>query len=249
MILSCPACQTRYQVDAAKFPPQGRNVRCARCSNVWHATPEAQTGPEPEPEWMAPESAAAAEPAYAPAEPMRGAYAQPDRRDPEPQENDGATAEPAAPARTKSRLSGWLTGAGWAALAGVVLLIGVIATVYRHQVVEAWPQSASLYSKLGMKVAASGLKIGNTKTFRDVRDGQRVLTVSGPLTNVTDRELPVPQIRIGLVDNEKREVYHWTVAPDVMTLKPGQSTRFVTTLSNPPEEAVNYVVRFAKAGE
>jgi hypothetical protein len=82
-----------------------------------------------------------------------------------------------------------------------------------------------------------------------MRGGQLVLTVSGTLTNVADRELPVPQIRIGLVDNDKREVYHWTVAPDVITLKPGQSTHFVTQLSNPPDEATNYRVELAKAGE
>ena len=244
MILSCPACQTRYQVDAAKFPPQGRNVRCARCSEVWHAAPETEyepdlTEPEPDP---APRSV------FASSEPVRESYAQPDRRDPEPQEN-AAYDEPAAPAVAKSGPPRWLIGAGWAALAGVVLLIGVITTVYRHQVVEAWPQSASLYAKLGVKVAASGLKIGNTKTSKDVRNGQVVLTVSGALTNVTDRELAVPQLRIGLVDSDKRELYHWTVAPDVMMLKPGQSTHFVTKLSNPPDEAVNYRVEFAKAGE
>ena len=36
MIISCPSCGTRYQVDEAKFPPQGRMVRCAKCSNSWH---------------------------------------------------------------------------------------------------------------------------------------------------------------------------------------------------------------------
>lgn len=244
MILTCPACQTRFQVDAAKFPPQGRNVRCARCGEVWHATPEA----EYEPELTAPEPPPAPRTTFAPDEPVREAYAQPDRRDPEPQESDTYD-EPAAPPPAKSGPPRWLIGAGWAALIGVVLLIGVIATVYRHQVVEAWPQSASLYSKLGMKVAASGLKIGNTKTSKDVRNGQVVLTVSGALTNVTGRELTVPQLRIGLVDGDKHELYHWTVAPDVMTLRPGQSIRFVTRLSNPPEEAVNYQVEFAKAGE
>jgi hypothetical protein len=128
-------------------------------------------------------------------------------------------------------------------------LIGVIAGVYRHQVVDAWPQSASLYATLGVKVAASGLKIGQTKSTQSDQLGKPVLTISGALTNVTDRELPVPQIRIGLVDSEKRELYHWTVAPAVITLKPGQSTRFVTQLSNPPEGAANFQVRFAKAGE
>src|SRR5512135_1482906 len=45
MILTCPQCATRYQVDADKFPPAGRNVRCAKCGHVWH-----QLGPAPEPD-------------------------------------------------------------------------------------------------------------------------------------------------------------------------------------------------------
>jgi predicted Zn finger-like uncharacterized protein len=246
MILACPACQTRYQVDVAKFPPQGRSVRCARCSEVWHAMPEPESVDEPPP---VPESAPAPRPAYVPAAPVREDFAPPAPRDPEPQERDETDAAIDGPAAAKRPPRGWLIGAGWAALAGVVLLIGVATTVYRQQVVEAWPRSASLYSKLGMKVASSGLKIGNTKTSKDVRNGQLVLTVSGALTNLADRELPVPQLRIGLVDSEKRELYHWTVAPDVIALKPGQSTHFVAKLSNPPEEAVNYQVEFAKAGE
>jgi predicted Zn finger-like uncharacterized protein len=242
MILTCPACQTRYEVDATKFPSQGRSVRCARCGEIWHADadPEAPvTAPPPEPAPAPP----------APVETPREVYAQPIPRDPEPQESDYSYEEAPAAASSRSGLRRPMLLAGWAALIAVVLLIGIAAASYRQQVVEAWPQSASLYAKLGMKVAANSIRFGNTKTSREIHGGAVVLTVSGSLTNVTDRELPVPQIRIGLVDGERRELYHWTVAPDVIALKPGQSTRFVTQLSNPPESAVDYRIRFAKAGE
>lgn len=43
MILTCPECQTRYQADAAQFPPDGRKVRCAKCGHVWH-----EAAPTPE---------------------------------------------------------------------------------------------------------------------------------------------------------------------------------------------------------
>lgn len=235
MILTCPACQTRYTVDAAKFPPQGRSVRCARCGEVWHADP-----PAAEPELVPPP----------PPEPVREAYAEPVPPEPVLREAE----PPPAPAReSEPSVPFWqrrpVLIAGWAGLVGIVLLIGVVAAAWRQQVVDAWPQSAAVYSKLGMKVAAGGLKLDNTKVSNRMRGGLPVLTVSGALTNVADRELPVPQIRIGLVDAEKREVYHWTVAPNVISLKPGQSTRFATELSNPPEGAVRYEVRFAKAGE
>ncbi len=38
MIIECPACATRYNIQAS-FPPEGRAVRCAKCGHVWRATP------------------------------------------------------------------------------------------------------------------------------------------------------------------------------------------------------------------
>ena len=46
MILTCPSCGTRYSVDGAKFPSQGRTVRCAKCGHSWHQAPEAAAEPE-----------------------------------------------------------------------------------------------------------------------------------------------------------------------------------------------------------
>lgn len=37
MIIECPVCSTRYNVQTV-FPPEGRPVRCAKCGNVWRAT-------------------------------------------------------------------------------------------------------------------------------------------------------------------------------------------------------------------
>jgi predicted Zn finger-like uncharacterized protein len=47
MILTCPACATRYQTDEAKFPPDGRQVRCAKCSHVWHQAAPVPEAPPP----------------------------------------------------------------------------------------------------------------------------------------------------------------------------------------------------------
>jgi predicted Zn finger-like uncharacterized protein len=237
MILTCPSCVTRYEVDGTQFPDSGRDVRCAKCGHVWHASPN-------DDEYAAPKAPAPED------------YQQPIARDPEPQsrpgDDDDDLESQTIPSPTRS--APWYTTkpvllAGSIGLVAVVLVIGVVASVYRREVVEAWPKTASLYSGLGVNVAPLGLKLGNTKTFAVPQNGQIVLTVTGAVTNVAGRELPVPQIRVGLVDRDKRELYHWTVAPKVMTLKPGQTTQFVTRLSNPPDGAANYEIRFAKAGE
>ena len=112
-----------------------------------------------------------------------------------------------------------------------------------------WPQSASLYSAVGLKANASGINIQDVSYHRGFEDGQTVLSVTGVLANTSTRELPVPQLRVGLIDDDRHELYHWTFVPGVMTLKPGQTTRFLTRLSNPPPSARHFELRFARAGE
>lgn len=36
MILTCPACDTKYVVKDGAIPPAGRKVRCASCKHSWH---------------------------------------------------------------------------------------------------------------------------------------------------------------------------------------------------------------------
>ena len=40
MILTCPACDTKYAVKDGAIPPGGRQVRCAACKHSWHQDPE-----------------------------------------------------------------------------------------------------------------------------------------------------------------------------------------------------------------
>jgi predicted Zn finger-like uncharacterized protein len=47
MILTCPACDTKYVVKDGAIPPGGRQVRCASCKHSWHQEPEPSAG-EPE---------------------------------------------------------------------------------------------------------------------------------------------------------------------------------------------------------
>lgn len=39
MLIVCPNCQTSYDVSAASLGSDGRQVRCVRCREVWHAMP------------------------------------------------------------------------------------------------------------------------------------------------------------------------------------------------------------------
>lgn len=234
MILTCPSCDTRYSVDGSKFPAAGRAVRCAKCGHSWH-----QPGETPEPEPVTPEVAPEPVPQAAAFEPLS-----PTRSFAPPAAAPVVTPEPRAPWGPKVAVV-----AGWAGLIAVVLLIGYAAVHYRQHIANIWPQSAGVYSSLGLPVNASGIDFRQVQYRSDTEDGQVVLAVSGTILNTGSRELPVPQtVRVTLSDDNNHELYHWNFKPNAQLLKPGQSVPFVTRLASPPAAARHLEVRFAKDG-
>jgi predicted Zn finger-like uncharacterized protein len=235
MILTCPQCATRYQVDANKFPASGRNVRCAKCGHLWH-----QLGPAPEPDAeyivreaeQSPMSEAASAAAHAPMRPLR----------PVAEEADSEATRGSALRRAA------LVG-GWLLLATLVLAIGWAAVALRDNVVIWLPQSASFYSAVGLPVSPQGMDFTGIAYQKQIEDGQSVLAVTGNITNRSAHELTVPPVRVALFDSDKHELYHWTFVAGVSTLKPGESTRFRTRLSTPPPGTHDLEVRFAREGE
>ncbi len=244
MILTCPACATRYEVDAAKFPPQGRQVRCAKCGHNWHQPGPGQEIaaepvpiPAPTPEPVAPAPAPAPEPI-------------PVVRTESPIRAQVPAAAAAAPKPRVSLLPLLGVALGWVGLIGVVLLIGLSAVRYRQEVAVIWPQSAGVYSKLGMPVKTQGIDFTHVDYRRESEDGQVVLAVTGQIINNGVRELPVPQtVRVTLSDSGNRELYHWNFTPEAQTLRPGQAISFLTRLSSPPAAARHLDVRFSKDGK
>src|SRR3954470_4374200 len=46
MQIVCPNCRTSYGVTLAALGAAGRNVRCAKCKEIWHARPEEALHPQ-----------------------------------------------------------------------------------------------------------------------------------------------------------------------------------------------------------
>ena len=67
MILTCPSCETRYEVEASALPPGGRTVRCAKCGNSWTEQPPADMPLSVQPEAPMPQEVGFDSPAPAPA--------------------------------------------------------------------------------------------------------------------------------------------------------------------------------------
>jgi len=50
VIIACPSCEARFNLDPAKLLPAGRNVRCAKCGHRWRQMPEGYAAREAVPE-------------------------------------------------------------------------------------------------------------------------------------------------------------------------------------------------------
>lgn len=123
--------------------------------------------------------------------------------------------------------------------AALGLLVG-----FRHMIVSAYPQTASLFSAVGLPVNLRGLAFEQIRTVKDVQDGVALLNVEGFLVNVTKRSVDIPRLRFALRNSAGREVYTWTALASREALGPGEKLPFRSRLASPPAEGQDVVVRF-----
>ena len=246
MILTCPSCSTRYQTDGAHFVAPGRNVRCAKCGHVWF-----QAAPTPEGERELEPIMTPAAPASTPSVAPVAQAAAPEASSTELGAGPAAEDSISASVEKRRRAGGarFAQSAGWVVLIALIAVIGWASVQYRQAIVGVWPQSASIYAAVGLPVNVRGIQLTNISYQQEYQDGQPVLSVTGKVVNISNRELPVPEIRVVLLDDAKHELYHWNFDAGIPTLKPGGESTFVTRLSSPPPEARNLNVRFAESGD
>lgn len=233
MILTCPSCSTRYLSDPASLQPNGRMVRCANCGHSWFQKP-----PEDMPLSVAQDA------------PRMGGSVQVGRTAAAGVGTIGG-AERLTPVSPRPRRKG-ISASAIAIWLLILVALGVLGAAfyqYRVEIVRSWPQTASVYGLAGIDVTSSGLVFRNVATERAMNDGLPVLTVNGQVVNVTDQALPIPRIRVSLLDEEGEELYYWTFALQQTRIGPGAATDFTTRLASPPVGASDLEVRFAEDRE
>lgn len=136
-----------------------------------------------------------------------------------------------------------MTSARIAQIVAFILILIVLAGIgwaavhYRQSVVRLWPESSGLYRVAGFAVNLGGVAFPEVEIRRAMQDGVATLSVSGRVVNVSDREQPIPRLRVVLFDDSKRELYRWTFDPGIRTLPPRGEHDFGTTLPSPPPDA------------
>ena len=135
----------------------------------------------------------------------------------------------------------------WPGLPTVILVLaGVIAALlnWRATVVRFVPQTASLFSAVGLSVNLRGLSLDNIKTSLEAHEGVSVLVVEGTIANLTRQLLEVPRLRFAVRNASGYEVYAWTALPTEPVLAPGDRAPFRSRLASPPADAQDVIVRF-----
>ncbi len=243
MILSCPACKTRYVVPDSAIGPTGRQVRCASCRHSWHQPPPtfeaaASLVPPPAPSHPPPVAPPRARAAPPPPPPPRPSAADLIGGQSAPQEDYDAFGRepPFRPRRNPARM--------WTMLALIAAALMLAATF-----AIAWfgmPRFGGSFAMIGA-TAGSQLRIENQRVERNpLGSGNELLTVTGQVVNPTETVQPVPQIRAELQDASGRTVYSWAISPPVSELQPRQSATFNSAEIDLPKDAKRVHLDFGK---
>ena len=129
------------------------------------------------------------------------------------------------------------------AVAWLVLVAFVAGTAWagvslRTEIATIFPPAASAYAWFGVPVNTRGFDIV-AQTTHELANGVPVIAIKGEIINITDRELPVPKLNLRVLDQNKRELYRWTVMPDQPKLAGHGRQTFNARLESPPADTAD----------
>lgn len=261
MIITCPHCQTRYQVALEAIGSAGRKVQCANCQQAWSQRPvDSDAIWDADPQVRSLDEDALDDALVSEEQAVLAAQTRP--KDIEKLTTDSEIMEPAgidpvlarkrqrAFSRRQSAIVSQLPLAKLqraARIGGAVLLAGVLLGGYfgRVAMVEQFPAMAGVYAAIGLPVNVIGLRFDRLETLRALREGKEILTVSAQIVGLEKAPVEVPAVVVTLIDADGRGVYEWSVAPDVSDLMAGERATFETQLPLPPAEAASVRLSFA----
>lgn len=216
MIVTCPACATRYSVDPSAIAAEGRKVRCTRCSHIWHQMPPADMPKRVD---------------------LLPTFPDPDDRP------ETVIVPPSMEAREPRGGGGWLVSVIFLLLIAAIVAAAYIG---RERIVQQWPQLAPLYERIGVPVTAigEGLDLGEPTHVRRDQDGVAVIEIEGEIRNDTDAPVDVPNLMVVLRNDANQAVAEFIYSAPQPSLAAGQTLVYRMSIKDPPAEAQRAAITF-----
>lgn len=208
MIITCPECKTRYMLKSDKVGLDSKKVRCAKCKHQWIVNPN-----------PAPESLDNKPPL-----PPMARLGAPSLKEDQKKLNEKLR-------KRKKVIFSFFFGFLVSALCLLVL--------FRNNIVDYKPELASIYELVGLKLEDkannfAGLVITDVNRKQETRADMTVLSFSGKIKNQSEIEVPVPNVRVQLFDEDGILLDEWTAQAEQKTLKPDQITTWICRFYDPP---------------
>ncbi|ESQ85943.1 hypothetical protein AEAC466_01815 [Asticcacaulis sp. AC466] len=213
MILSCPNCATKYTLNEAQLGPRGRTVRCAACKTTWHAE--------------------------IPEKPIDLSFSDV-KKQKEPAEELHEVKAKKLPLKYRAMLNDQkrvkaLTAQGmiWGGLGAVLVLLLVLGYFLRVDIVRMFPSVAGAYAMVGMDVKGTPLRFGTIDGQAGFKGGRFVVTVKAQVNNTSGKAVPVPPVRVKLLDAKLQEFSSLLMPADGLVVGPHATRTLVFDVADP----------------
>jgi hypothetical protein len=132
------------------------------------------------------------------------------------------------------------------ALATLLIVLIVSSIIFRENIIAKYPSFATVYELVGFKIKEkqnnyAGLVIEGVERQQETTADMTVLSFSGRIKNVSEIEVPVPNVKVQLFNEDGVLLDEWPAQPEHKTLKPGESTTWICRFYDP---ALNEISQF-----
>lgn len=240
--------------------PNGRTVRCAKCSNAWFVAPPAEELGTPDDlqlQDIERESAKSidsvlSKDTQSPTKAFGETPAFTSEDTPEPDIQGASLAARGADALMRDKVEAEKRRARqrvilmiWFIPLLFIFGLCVVLFVARESIAERFPASVPYYNAMNINVSHTGLKIEAPQMLIAERDNGAVIEIVGKVKNLTQKAKPLPPVILTLHNPAGEEVTRWEYTFEQKILPAYSEVEYRTEYVNPPPDSDHLQFRLA----